>query len=139
MNSSQAVISLYRYLKDSELMTGALKPNGDLYKYRRPLNSKSEDVVINSLPFDTEALQQGTLNVNIHVPNLTLELDGAVDDTQPNTERLGELADIAMELLKDVWSYDGHHYFSAQQENLIQDTNSSCYINIRVDFRSVNL
>lgn len=119
MNSLQAVVSLYHYLKASELMTGDLKPNSDLYKYRRQLNSKKEDVVINSLPFDTEALQQGTLNINIHVPNLSLNLDDVIDDTQPNAERLGELIEIALEVLKDVWSHNGQQYFSAQQEHLI--------------------
>jgi hypothetical protein len=139
MNSSQAVTSIYHHLKASELMTGDLKPNGDLYKYRRPLNSEMEDVVINSLPFDREALLQGTININIHVPNLKVEINGIVDDSQPDLARLEALTDLALDLLKDVWSHDGQHYFNALQENLVQDSNSSCYMNIRVDFRSVNL
>lgn len=139
MTSLEAVDILYRYLNDSELMTGKRKPNGGLYKNQRPLNSVSEDVVINALPLDREQLQYGIINVNIHVPNLIIKSGKQVDNTQPDYARLAELAGIASTLLDEVWHEQADYEFNVQSDHLLQDTDSSWYVNFRVEFRSVNL
>lgn len=129
---------LYQYIAISELMTGPHKPNGGLYKVQRPVNSISEDVVINSLPLNHEDIQEGVLNVNIYVPNLVLELNGITDNSQPNYKRITELSAIASNVLDDVWEASADYTFNIQQDNLFEDTNNQHYINFRIEFYSPN-
>jgi hypothetical protein len=131
MTSFEAVNILYSYLS-STLMTLPNKPAGVLRRYRRPLNSVSEDVVVNSLPLSHGKLQKAILNVNIHVPNLDL----STDKTQPNAKRLQELAMLATDLLDKV---TGNGYrLQVEQENIFEDTNNSHYVNLRVAFQHLN-
>jgi hypothetical protein len=59
------------------------------------MNSDKEDVVINSLPINNSQMQSGVFNVNIHVPNLVLNINGNIDTTQPNHERIKQLTALA--------------------------------------------
>lgn len=111
---------------------------GKLYKHRRPVNSQSEDVVINSLPVNNEQLQQAVANVNVHVPNLELQVNGAVDRSQPDHTRLKSLAALAIESLQEVWEDD--YTYDVQQQLLIEDPEAGDhYVNIRLEFYNINL
>jgi len=79
-------------------------------------------------------LQEGVLNVNIHVPNL-----GTGNTAQPDTARLTQLTQLASETLDEVWHEKADYVFSVQQDNILQDTDLSWYSNIRVEFKYVNL
>lgn len=126
---------LWGKLKASPLATAI---NGGIYKYRRPINSRKEDVLINCLPVDNNQMQQAIANVNIHVPNQVHTLNGAVDDSQPNHVRLSELADLAIAALTDVWAED--YNFDVQQQILFSDDEANDhYINIRIEFNNINL
>lgn len=112
--------------------------NGELYKLKRPLDSTKEDIVINCLPISGEQVQLATANVNIHVPDILLDIDGK-EQFMPDTVRLKTLADMADSLLKDV-SAAGYYYYIASQATL-QDQNHSTpnhFINVRIEFRSYN-
>jgi hypothetical protein len=109
---------------------------GGVYKHERPINSDKEDVVINSLPINNSQMQSGVFNVNIHVPNLVLNINGNIDTTQPNHERIKQLTALAIVELTDVWLND--YNFDVQQQNVIQDTNDT-YSNIRLDFFNINI
>lgn len=110
---------------------------GGVYKHLRPAASKLEDVVINSLPITGEQLQAGVANVNIHVPDLEVNIGGVVEK-QPNHLRLQVLCLAALTSLKDQWNEDYH--FDVQQQNLIRDENGGDhYINIRLDFYNINI
>lgn len=112
--------------------------NGGVYKHRRPAGSNKEDVVINCLPIGNIQLQACIANVNIHVPNLTIEVNGVQDSKQPNTIRLQELALVAIDMLSDVWS--GEYTYDVQQQTLLEDEEASDhYINIRVEFLNINI
>lgn len=131
----QAVNLLRSLLQKSLLMTHFYRPNGKIYKYQRPTGSKAEDVVINSLPLNRSALQRGILNVNLFVPNLTS------DTALPNITRLEQIETL-MELVfaeGDVWSADGTHQFTIDNQNLFPDENSQHYLNFRIEFTNVNL
>lgn len=110
--------------------------SGSIYKHRRVLNSKKEDVVINSLPINNEQLQQCVANVNIHVPDVTFKVDGNVE-YQPDHTRLLELAAEAVQSL-EAWESDYH--FDVQQQSIIQEESAKeHFINIRLNFYSINL
>ncbi|MDO6388998.1 hypothetical protein Q4E40_02580 [Pontibacter sp. BT731] len=97
------------------------------------MNSQREDVVLNALPMNREQLQRTVLNVNLHVPNLKL----GTDTTQPNAKRLKELTTIASDLIEEVWGPG--YQFNVQQDTVFPDGAGSHYVNIRVEFRAINL
>lgn len=110
---------------------------GNLYMYERPKNSELEDIVVNSLPITGNQFQKGVANVNIHVPNLKgLKIKGKLDDTQPDIERLSGITKIVLPKIADVIGYD--YQFSASLPGQpIRDTDLSWYVNIRVEYYSV--
>lgn len=109
--------------------------SGGIYKHLRPLNSRLEDVVINALPISADQLQQAVLNVNVHVPNIVISVNGLQDSTQPNGPRLRELGAIAITALEQL---AGPGYSAqVQQQNIIQDTDDY-FNNIRIQFYIFN-
>lgn len=130
-----AVDIVYQKLKSGAL-PGVI--SGGLYKQTRPTNSESEDVVINSLPINSEQLQEGVLNVNIHVPNLVISVNGIQDTSQPDFARLKTLTALAVAELTDVWG-DEAHYTVQQQALFSEDEFKDHYSNIRLEFYSANI
>jgi hypothetical protein len=110
--------------------------SGGVYKSIRPINSTKEDFVVNSLPLFMGQLQNTVVNVNIHVPNLTIVANGAQDGSQPDLERLKVLTNLAVGILDNKWG-NGYNY-SVQQQNVIQDY-GNYFSNIRIQFVWVNL
>jgi hypothetical protein len=140
MTSLDVVNILYAYIKSSILKTGPKKVNGGLYKFKRPIGSAKEDIIINSLPLNDEQLQEGVFNINIFVPNQSLNLAGTdvTDNSLPNTDRLTELIRMAKQVLSSIDDQSGEYSFNLQQENIIEDTNNQHYINLRLEFYSIN-
>lgn len=108
---------------------------GKLWKQERPVNSYQEDVVINSLPVNNFQLQTSVINVNIHVPNLSIK-NNDVQEKIPNTVRLNQLFELAKIELTDVMI--GDTYFDIQQQILFTEEESS-YINIRLEIFNINI
>jgi hypothetical protein len=128
---------LWHYLRESAFAT---ELRGGFYKHKRPIGSQAEDVVIVSLPINNLEVQTAVVNVNIHVPNMSLKMQGQVDARMPDLKRLKELADIALPLLKEYWDPQGDWCFEVQQQNVFEDEDgSNHYINIRLDFYSINI
>lgn len=103
---------------------------------RRPINSINEDIIVGSLPFTFEQLQQGYLNVNIYVPNLSVEANGVKDTEYPNYNRINAIAKMVIPLI-DNYVGDGF-YFTVDQFKIIEEKTSS-YMNIRVLVKAKNL
>jgi hypothetical protein len=122
------------------LDASALKDDlsGAIFKHRRPVASDKEDVVVNSLAVNNTQLQQGLVNVNIYVPNLSITVNEATDGSQPDHVRLKELASMACGILDDNWDLDFN--FDVQQQVVIMDEETKeHYINIRLNFYSINI
>lgn len=129
----EAIDILFTKLDGSSLKTAI---TGSICKLKRDADSNKEDVVINSLPFNNEQLQQGILNVNIHVPDVVVNVNN-VQDKQPDFARLKTLADMAVEILDDNWA--STYNFSVQQQNVMHDPEAgSHYVNIRIEFFIIN-
>lgn len=124
-----------------KLHASSIAVSGGIYKLSRPLNSAKEDIVVNSITLNADQLQEGVLNVNIHVPNLTLEIGGVTDNSQPNFSRLKALTDTVVGILIDQWADDGSYNFSVQQPGnpIAEPDINQHYSNIRIEFFSVNL
>lgn len=125
---------VWQRLNTSQLKTAI---NGGLYKHRRPTGSQTEDVVINSLSINNLDLQTAIVNVNIHVPNITIDVNGVQDSGQPGSERLEELTALAIPILSDVWA--GDYNYDVQQQIIIEDQEAGDYYsNIRLEFFNIN-
>lgn len=134
--ANDVVNILYLYIRNIPLMTAEKKVNGGLYKYSRPINSTLEDVVINPLAISGEDVQEGVAVVNIYVPNINLNLNGLVDSSQPNTKRITELTNLAIDSFLEFWPPDGDYCFEMENNNVFPDENNQHYISIRIRFYS---
>lgn len=125
---------VYDQLKSSSLKSAI---SGNVYKFKRPVNSDSEDVVINSLPITNEQLQTAVVNVNVFVPNVPV-MSGGSESGFPDLVRLQALAAIAISELKDRIS--GDYTWDVQQMTVIEDEESGQYFaNIRLQFFVSNI
>lgn len=127
---------VWKHLDQSSLKVAI---TGKIYKNGRPINSKVEDVVINSLPINNELLQEGVVNVNIFVPNKDHLIGGYQDNTQADHARLKTLASQAAGILNEVFVTASDVGFDVQQQAMIEDKEAKeHYINIRLSYYCVN-
>lgn len=109
-----------------------LSVSGAVYKQQRPLGSKLEDVVINALPVTADQVQSGFVNVNIYVPDFSVNIGGQVQ-FQPNLSRLRKLAAEATTLLKEGYA-DTYGFWIVNQTTIQEPDINQHYINIRIQF-----
>lgn len=135
---SEAAYALREFLKNSVLFTDAKKPNGIL-AYDRLNNSELEDTIIEPLAMQVNQLQEGVLNVNIFVPNLSLNFGGKIDRSQRDAARIKVLERLALNALEsdNVFGFD--YNFNLQQVNVFEDSDDWHYINLRVEYTAINL
>lgn len=114
------------------LVSGGLKATvgltGSIYPLNRPLNSAKEDVVVSTLALNADQMQEGVVNVNVHVPNL--KIDG--DITQPNLPRFETIVEAALDLLDDNWITDCN--YSIEEPGTVQRDGNNWFCNIRLRF-----
>jgi hypothetical protein len=134
LTSWDAIDKVYQHLQGSAF-TEALK--GSIYKIKRPVNATSEDAVINSLGMPGDQLQKGLINLNIHVPNQVLLINGKQDTTQPDYVRAQTLTTLAIQSVEEY--YNDEYWFVFQQQNIVESTDIEIVVNIRINFFSINL
>ena len=76
---------------------------GKVYQTRRPAGRKKVDVVVGTLGLDNDQFQQGTFNVKVHAPNISVTTDGVADPNTPNIPELDRVMAIAIGLLDNKW------------------------------------
>lgn len=129
-NNFDVIDIVYSYLKPFET-----ELSGGLYKMKRPFNSKKEDIVINTLAINDEDAQRVTVNVNIHVPDLFVNIDG-IEQKQPNFKRLQELVTKITPTIQEVYKDDYNFWIEWQQVIQDQAIADNHYCNIRLVFKS---
>lgn len=121
-----AIDIIYSVINNSSLKTAV---NGTINKLKRQTGSTKEDIVINSIALNDTNLQEGVFNVNIYVPNITIN-----SSSLPNTVRLKALSEEAKELFEEV---SGSTYNIWLSEQFIHEdvSTSFYYINLRLRLR----
>lgn len=121
-----AIDIIYSVINNSSLKTAV---NGTINKLKRQTGSTKEDIVINSIALNDTNLQEGVFNVNIYVPNITIN-----GSSLPNTVRLKALSEEAKELFQEI---NGSYYNIWLSEQFIfEDVSTSFhYINLRLRLR----
>ena len=111
---------------------------GDIYLQQRPTDSRNEDIVVNTLPITGSDLQQAIVNVNIHVPNVSVSINGKPDNDQPNMSKLQAICDAVIPLLVDAYTDDIS--ISIQQQSLLSEPQfKEHFVNIRLQIYSPNI
>lgn len=119
------------------LLIGVNGVTGSIFKYKRPLNSKKVDVVINSLTLNASVLQQGIVNINIHAPNRTdIKFDGVSDNSFADNLTLEYICGQIIPMVDCQWK-ETFHTDVDTAPNMLQDSDGTWYINIRVNYYSV--
>lgn len=76
---------------------------GKVYQTRRPAGRAKVDVVVSAMGLDNDQFQQGTFNVKVHAPNISVTTDGVLDPNTPNIPELDRVMAIAVGLLDGKW------------------------------------
>lgn len=136
-NTLQIVNIIWKALQISPLKT---EISGGIYKHQRPIDSDKEDIIIGCLPITGSQLQEGIVNVNIHVPNLVVNAGSTQDATQPNSIRLEELAAYALVFLQNLVLEVGEVNFSIDNQMVFAEPDvNEHYVNIRLQCYAVNV
>lgn len=106
--------------------------NGRIYKDQRPVNSTTEDVVINSLVMNNHFLQNGVFNVNCHIPKISVTQNG-ITQKRKNNRRLKEIADKLYNALDEFWCDDFYLRIINHQDLEEGEDN---YLNFRVEINT---
>lgn len=102
------------------------------YKYEKPAEIKGEYIVVNHLPFiHNNVVQEGLVNINIHVPALRINL--------PNVKRLSELANKIIELFPEGTYLEKAFYEFMTDSRPTLDDDNTYYINIQINVTYNNL
>jgi len=104
--------------------------SGSVYKLQRPTDSKLEDIVVNAITIDSELVQTGVANLNIHVPDLV--------NGMPNTARIEQLESIAKGIILKGWGSNYTFFIENQQTIQDQDAADNWFINFRIRFKFHN-
>lgn len=129
---------IYTVLNGSALktaLTGLIIKGGDIFDYSK------ENVTIKSLLMGTGDIQNGVLNVNIHVPDINVTV-GGITKKQRNSIRLKALTEIAVQAIESN-SFGADYNFWISNTNafeVFQDVDGidNHFINIRIEFKFHN-
>ena len=122
---------LYQILNGSPAILSAI--SGGVYIDERPDGSEAEDIVVNTIDLTQEhAPQLGTSNVNIHVSDKNVQING-IQQKKKDRERLKSLTTIVLDALKSA-KIEGLALIVTNQTTIKEPTINQHYVNIRVDW-----
>ncbi len=109
---------------------------GEIRSLMRVLNSSKEDIVLNTTGAGAEQVTINVINVNIHIPNLKNQPGGtpnAIDNTQPDIDRMEEVGKVVVEVLD---GYRGLDFFLNVDSpgEVIPDGKNGFYYNIVIRY-----
>lgn len=113
--------------------------SGDIFPDNRPDGHKRECIVINSLPITGRQLQRAVVNVNVHVPNLKLTIEGQPDNSQPNRQRLQQILTVILPLLEDGLINNSVTEIQDVSRPMKEEGINEHFVNIRLGTNSINL
>lgn len=103
-----------------------------VYKYEKLEGYNGDYIAVNHLPFPhTEDVENGIVNVNVHVPKLRTN--------QPNTKRLAELVELIISSFPFDTNIDGFYFYFLTDSRPSPDNDNTYYINLRFNVIYNNL
>jgi hypothetical protein len=121
---------LFQALNGSYELKAAI--SGGIYTTDRPDNSEKEDITINTITVTGDRPQRGTSNVNIHVPDLKLKIEGQ-EQRKENRERLHQLTTLVISILEAA-RVNGLLFWVSNQTTLKEPDIDQHYTNLRIEW-----
>ncbi|MGE5498465.1 MAG: hypothetical protein ACM3Q2_10360 [Syntrophothermus sp.] len=122
---------LFKVLKGSPEVVAAI--SGGIYPGERPDNSLLEDIAINTVTLTLDSVpQMGTSNVNIHVPDMDVQISGQVQK-KANTMRLKAITGPVLNALSAA-KVDGLSFQVVLQSTLSEPAIHQHYVNLRIEW-----
>lgn len=123
--------ALFQILNGSTALNSAI--SGRVYNGDRKDNSDQEDVTINTITLSQSSLpQKGTSNVNIHVPDSYVRIDGIMQ-YKANLARLEELTVIVLDELRSA-TINGFGFVIMKQSRVREEEIQQHYVNLRIEW-----
>lgn len=104
------------------------------YKYEKDSDESGEYIAVNHLPFTHahgKAVEEGTLNVNVHVPTLK--------SGRPHLKRIESLCYEVLELFPNDTYMDGAYYNFFCDSRPIKDNDETYFVNLQIHVTYNNL
>jgi len=131
----EAINKAYSVLSNTTLFNAV---EGNFFKGKKPDDFIGECVVITSLPMSRDQLQVCRIMVNIHVPNLEIELNDKIDRSQANYPRIAILSKIVDDTFIEF--DEGDISFRIEDDHVMENEGfDEHYNNYRIVFRNVNI
>ncbi|MDP3561728.1 MAG: hypothetical protein Q8R83_06095 [Legionellaceae bacterium] len=109
----------------------AVNLTGAIHLWNEPLNSDLENIVVKTLGLSADQMQEGVINVNIHVPNLNL----TDDNSQPNRPRFNTIGASCIQALDSFFGVNFN--FSIESPGVLVPDGKDWFMNIRLRYYSV--
>lgn len=127
MDTIQTDSVIYQILKESAMLDGI---TGGIYTQgERPDNSNAEDIVINNISFEHSTPRRGISNINIHVPDIEITIDGT-QQFKTDRDRLQELTSIVSTIIETT-RIDGVAIHIETTQVFAESAAHEHYMNIR--------
>lgn len=109
--------------------------SGVIQEYTRPVDSDKEDIVVNAIDIDAALLQWCTVNIDIHVPDLSRTTNGKID-YKPNSARLNALTKIVKQIVDGIQISDHWFAYISFIAGPLQQTEiHHSYMNVRLELK----
>lgn len=122
---------LFKILKNTPEVVSVI--SGGIYKGDRPDDSDKEDITINTIDLTVEDLPQiGTSNVNIHVPDMTVNIGGTTQK-KANDERLKQITTLVLDALRSA-NISYLELIVTNQVKIREQSINQHFVNIRINW-----
>lgn len=130
MIGNTAVTQVVKRINDAKIAYGDTSIRA--YKYDKGSDVSGEYIAVNNLPFLHEGIiNEGTVNINIHVPEQPTG--------EPNTKRLAVLEESIIGLFPDDIYIGGAFYNFYCDSRPVLDNDKTYYVNLKISVRFSNL
>lgn len=128
MTLTQTDTLIYKILTQSrrlDIISGGIFTAGE-----RPDDSRGEDIVINNISFEHSRPARGVSNINIHVPDIEVNINGT-PQRKADRDRMQEIADAVISVLEST-TIDGVKITLSSSQVFAEETGH--YLNLRYDW-----
>lgn len=133
MLGDKAVTEVVRHIVTNLDVSDESHGNPPAYKYERPQKQEGEYIVVNHLPFvRRRVVEEGIVNVNIHVPVLSSNL--------PDIKRLATIVEAIVDLFpEETYLGDEAYYEFLSDSRPTPDEDRTYYVNLQIQVTFNNL
>ena len=117
-----------------QLLNGKTTNKGGIYVGDgRPEDSTEEDIVVNTIDLEADALPQiGTSNINIYVPDVSMNINGKMQ-VSANRPRLNELTHEVLKIVRET-VLPGVKAIPKSATTMYETNCKQHFMNIRIDW-----